>query len=89
MQVRLKEKGQITIPSAMRVKIDAEVGNLFEVTLDGGNLIFCPQQVSAKQTKKKINPKGVDIVKWIGSGKLFGTPEQVDAFIRAERDSWE
>ncbi len=90
MHVRLKEKGQITIPSALRVKIAAEVGDLFEVALDGGNLIFRPQQVSAKRAKKNTNSKGVDIGKWIGSGKgTFETPEQVDAFIRAERNRWE
>lgn len=90
MHVRLKEKGQVTIPSALRAKIDADIGDLFEVALEGGNIVLRPQQISAKQTaKNKSKLKGVDIGKWIGAGKgHFKTPEDVDAFMRDERDQW-
>jgi AbrB family looped-hinge helix DNA binding protein len=91
MHVRLKDKGQVTIPASVRSAIDATVGDVFEVALDDGNIILRPQQMSRKApSKTKSKAKGVDIAGWIGSGKgLFKTVDEVDAFIRAERDRWE
>lgn len=80
--VRMKEKGQVTIPAAVREALSAKRGDVFEVAVSDGNIVLKPQIVVAK--------KGVDIGPWIGAGKgLFATPEEVDAFIAAERARWE
>jgi hypothetical protein len=43
-----------------------------------------------EQKQSDIVPKKVDYVSLIGSGKgLFSSPEEVDRFIREERDAWD
>jgi AbrB family looped-hinge helix DNA binding protein len=88
--VRMKEKGQVTIPAAVRDLIGAHKGDVFEVTISEGNIVLRPQEViSRRPAASDAKAAGVDITKWIGSGKgLFKTPAEVDAFIRAERDQW-
>jgi AbrB family looped-hinge helix DNA binding protein len=87
--VKMKEKGQITIPAAVREQIAAHKGDIFEVTVLDGNIVLTPQDVVAR-AKSGPAKKGVDISRFIGSGKgLFDTPEDVDTFIRSERDQWE
>ena len=39
MHVRLKEKGQVTIPAILRAQIHAETGDLFEAIIDDGNIV--------------------------------------------------
>ena len=91
MHVRMKDKGQVTIPAPLRDQIQAVVGDIFEASVEGGNIILRPQVISARDTMRvNTKPKGVDIGKWVGAGKgLFKTPGEADAFIRAERDQWE
>ena len=87
MHVRLKEKGQVTIPAILRAQIHAETGDLFEAIIDDGNIVLRPQVISGRSDTK---PLGADIGKWVGAGKgLFKTPAEAQAFIRAERDQWE
>ncbi len=87
---RLKEKGQLTIPAALREQITAHKGDLFEVAVANGNIVLKPQDVDSR--KKGISTKakkGVDIASWIGSGKgLLKSPEEVAAFIQSEQASW-
>jgi AbrB family looped-hinge helix DNA binding protein len=88
---RMKEKGQVTIPAAVRGLIDAHKGDVFEVMVSEGNIVLRPQEViSRRQPGTTAKPAGVDITAWIGSGKgLFKTPDDADAFIRSERAQWE
>ena len=87
MHVRLKEKGQVTIPAILRAQIHAETGDLFEAIIDDGNIVLRPQVISGRSDTKPI---GADIGKLVGAGKgLFKTPAEAQAFIRAERDQWE
>ena len=89
MHVRLKEKGQVTIPVSVRTKIHAVTGDLFEAIVDGGNIVLRPQTVAARGAVSN-KAKGVDIAKWIGAGQgLFKSAAEAQAFIRAERDQWE
>jgi len=89
--VKLKEKGQVTIPATVRKQLSAEIGDVFEVVVANGNIGLKPQDVvSRKAVQKKQKRGGVDISKYIGSAKgLFGSPEDVDAYIRSERDQWD
>ena len=90
MHVRLKDKGQVTIPATVREQIHAVTGDIFEARVEDGNIVLRPQIVAARSTvPSRGRPKGVDIGKWVGAGKgLFKNPGEADAFIRAERDQW-
>ncbi len=89
--VKLKTKGQLTIPAAVREQIAAHVGDMFEVVVANGSIILKPQDVvTRKRTIAVKSRKRVDISNWIGSGKgLFKSPEEAAAFIRSERASWD
>jgi AbrB family looped-hinge helix DNA binding protein len=89
--VKMKEKGQVTIPAAVRERISAHTGDVFDVVVVGGEIVLKPQDVVSRDASPSSAPlKGVDITSWIGSGRgAFNSPEEVDAFIRAERDQWE
>ena len=88
--VKLKEKGQVTIPAGVREQINAARGDVFEVSVTDGNIVLKPQEVVSRSSPRRQQGGGVDISKWIGSGKgLFKTPAEADAFIRSERDQWE
>ena len=87
--IKLKEKGQVTIPASVRAQVHALTGDMFEVAVEDGNIILRLQVVTARKAiPRKTKP--VDIGQWIGAGRgLFKTPKEADAFIRAERDQWE
>jgi AbrB family looped-hinge helix DNA binding protein len=89
--VKLKEKGQVTIPAAVREQISAHKGDVFEIAVANGNIVLRPQDVvSRKRILAAKAKKGVDISSWIGSGKgLFQSPEEAAEFIRSERASWD
>jgi AbrB family looped-hinge helix DNA binding protein len=89
--VKLKEKGQLTIPAAVRAKISAHKGDMFEVAVANGNIVLKPQDVvSRKRNPVTKGKKGVDIASWIGCGKgLFKSPEEAATFMQSERASWD
>jgi AbrB family looped-hinge helix DNA binding protein len=89
--VTLKEKGQLTIPAAVREQISAHKGDVFEVAVTNGNIVLKPQDIVARKSRPVVkSKKGVDIGPWIGSGKgLFKSPEEAAAFIQSERDTWD
>jgi AbrB family looped-hinge helix DNA binding protein len=89
--VKLKEKGQVTIPAAVRAQISAHKGDMFEVDVANGNIVLKPRDIVSRKrpTATKVK-QGVDISSWIGSGKgLFQSPEEAAEFIRSERTSWD
>jgi hypothetical protein len=52
--------------------------------------VFLVSQDLAPSMNNEPRSKGIDIRNFIGSGKgLFATPAEVDAFIEAERNSWD
>jgi AbrB family looped-hinge helix DNA binding protein len=89
--VKMKDKGQVTIPAAVREQIHAAAGDVFDVVVDDGNIVLRPRDVVARKVmRSKMKAKGVDISRWIGAGKgLFKTPAEADAFIRNGRDQWD
>jgi AbrB family looped-hinge helix DNA binding protein len=89
--VKLKEKGQVTIPASVREQLSAHTGDIFEVAVSEGNIVLKPKEVVARKDKpQKTTKKGIDISSWIGSGKgMFQSPEDVDAFIKRERAAWD
>ena len=68
----LKDKGQITPPSAIRMKLQAVIPGLKDTSVD---------QTPVKEKK--------DLSRWIGAKPgVFQTTQEVDQFIRAQRDAW-
>ncbi len=92
---KLKEKGQVTIPAAVRSRIGAKLGDVFEVEVAGGNIVLKPRDIVARKPARRSSgaaplSNAPDIGKWIGAGKgLFKSAKDVDAFIRRERDQWD
>ena len=89
--VRLKEKGQFTLPASIREKIFAQTGDLFSFTVEGNRVVMEPQAVSTRpQSPAPSGNKGVDIGPWIGAAKgAFASVAEADDFVRAERGQWE
>ncbi len=87
--VKLKDKGQVTIPASIREEIAAENGDMFEVAVSQGVIILKPVDVISRRPSGKKKQKSVDISRWIGAGKgLFETPKDANAFIQSERAKW-
>jgi AbrB family looped-hinge helix DNA binding protein len=89
--VKLKEKGQVTIPASVREQISAHKGDVFEVAVSNGNIVLKPLDiVTRKKAPAAKHKSGVDISTWIGAGKgLFHSPEEAADFIARERASWD
>ena len=85
----LKEKGQITVPANIRRQIQAHKGDIFNFEVVNGRVVMTPQMPAGSHPKTKQR-KGADIGRYIGSMKgQFGSVEEIDAYIRNERDSWD
>ena len=85
----LKDKGQITLPSAVRKKLHVNKGDIFNFEVVDGQVIMTPQKLMpAHKTTGKT--KQIDISQYIGAGKgLYGSAESIDAQIRKDRDAWD
>ncbi len=90
---KLKEKGQITLPADIRRKISANKGDLFECEIVDGKVVMTLQKLvpaDGAPLDKQEKKKGVDISKYIGIAKgTYGSVEEIDEYIRNERDTWD
>lgn len=72
-----------------RIRTNVKVGGLIEVHAPdlpvGEPVEVTIQPVSRSQSKRSV----VDILAECPGGVLFKTAEEVDAYIREERDSWD
>ncbi|MBP6309189.1 MAG: AbrB/MazE/SpoVT family DNA-binding domain-containing protein [Arenimonas sp.] len=84
-QVKLREKGQVTIPAELlqewRKKNHVAINDAIDVTLVNGVLMLIPQKRHAAKR---------DIMSYAGIGKgLWGdTPRAIDASIDEVRELW-
>lgn len=74
--VKLSKKGQIVLPSEIREKMGIEAGNNVVIFERGGEVVLLTPEKYSQYTMGLI--KGV----W-GS-----TKEEVESYIKEERDSW-
>jgi len=88
--VKLKDKGQVTIPASVRAQISAHVGDVFEVGVANGNIVLKPRDVVSRNREIGAHLQtGVDISSWVGSGRgLFQSAEEAAQFIKSERGTW-
>ena len=64
----LKDKGQITLHSAIRKKLQVNKGDIFNFEVVGEKVIMTPQRlVSVTDRQSKAQTKGTDMSKYIGS----------------------
>lgn len=84
----LKNKGQITIPASIRRQLHAEKGDMFDFQLQqDGKVLMTRKQVAPVKIQETKGRK--DLSQWIGSKPgIFKTAEEVDQFIRNQRDLW-
>ena len=74
--VKLGKKGQIVIPKALRDSVGMKTGDLLLITAEGDQVRITPPEKYAKTTRGLL--KGV----W------GNTPDQVQAYLEEERNSW-
>ena len=85
----LKDNGQITLPANIRRQIQAHKGDIFNFEVVNGRVVMTPHMQAVTQPRTKQR-KGADIGRYIGSMKgQFGSVEEIDEYIRNERDSWD
>lgn len=84
----MKDKGQITVPAEVRRAIAAGRGDLFEVRAVNGAIVMTPQRIIPAEGSTAR--KKVDLSKYIGIAKgTYGSADEIDAYIRNERASWD
>ena len=87
---KLQGKGQITLPSAIRTQLHAEKGDVFDFQMQADQTVILKKKPAAKQENKaaQSSPKK-DLSPWLDSKPgLFSSADEVDAFIRQQRDIW-
>jgi AbrB family looped-hinge helix DNA binding protein len=85
--VRLKDKGQVTIPAAIREELNAQLGDFFAVSVENGSIVLKPQALSPALSERPLDPKPSS---WFGSARgIYSSVEEIDAFIQAERAQWD
>jgi len=85
--VMIKQKYQVTIPASVREEIGLHEGDTLEVRVEGGHIVFIPQQQIAKEggDDRRLAP----LSSYIGAAKgLYETPQQADEYIRNQRKEW-
>jgi bifunctional DNA-binding transcriptional regulator/antitoxin component of YhaV-PrlF toxin-antitoxin module len=84
-QVKLREKGQVTIPAELlqewSKKNHVSVNDSMEARLANGVLMLIPK-------KRHAAKRTVMSFAGVGKGLWGSTPDEVNASIKAMRDSW-
>ena len=86
----LKDKGQITLPSSIRKQIHAGKGDMFDFQVQQDDQVIMTRKkiIAANAEPTRLRQKK-DLSKWIGAKPgLFKSAEEVDKFIRSQRDLW-
>jgi antitoxin component of MazEF toxin-antitoxin module len=80
--VHLRDRRQITLPPDVVAAADLQVNDALEVSYVNGVIQLVPQ---------KARKKPADLSRYLGALRhVYGSStEEIDASIRAERDSWE
>jgi AbrB family looped-hinge helix DNA binding protein len=85
--VRIKQKGQVTLPMSVRKELNLQEGDLLELGVQKGSIVLQPRDLTARRQRRTSKKSG--LMSYFGSGKgLFNSPEEVDAYVRKERAAW-
>lgn len=80
--LKISEDGRIALPDDMQASLSLRSGDEVEAIIEGNT-------IRLSRATKRTSRRGVDIGPWTGAGRTFTSQEEADAFIRAERDSWD
>lgn len=87
--VRVKQKYQVTIPPKVRKALGVKEGDVLEAGVKDGAIVFHPQSISPVSEEAK-RARAERIMSYFGAAKgLFNSTEEIDAYIRRERDAWD
>ena len=80
--IQLRDRRQITLPSDVVAAAQLQVNDALEVSYVNGVIQLIPL---------KARKKPVDVRKYLGAARgVYGnTAEEIETYIRNERDSWE
>ena len=86
----LRDKGHITLPSAIRRQINAEKGDMFDFEVQRNDKVIMTRKKISTAITEPVQPKKKkELSRWIGAKPgLFKSAEEVDEFIRSHRDLW-
>ena len=86
---KLKEKGQITLPSNIREQLKVNKGDIFNIEVIKGSVVMTLQKLSPANEPTR-DSKTDEILKNIGCLKgNFKDKNEIDNFINKERASWD
>lgn len=81
-RLKLQHDGKIALPEEMRAKLSLSPGDAVEATLEGSTIRLAAVRASASASS-------LDLARWIGRGRSFASPAEVDEFLASERTAWD
>ncbi len=88
--VRVKQKYQVTIPTSVRNEIDIHEGDTLEAKVENGQIVLVPQTISERQEIGKENNRSLRDIMGTNKGSgLYKSAQEVDEYIRKQRDEWD
>jgi len=87
--VRVKQKFQVTIPAAIRDKIDLHEGDTLEAIEQDGKIVLVPQEITDR--KQRRHQKKISLLSLLGSNEgsgLYTSDKNADEYLRNLRDEW-
>ncbi len=88
--VRVKQKYQVTIPTSVRNEIDIHEGDTLGARVLNGQIVLTPQVISNRQKRGKNSKHSLmDLLGANQGSGLFKSTEEVDEYIRKQRDEWD
>ena len=81
-ETRLSGKNQLTVPAAMVRALGWRPGDTLELTLQGEAILLEKQPQTPEEWARRIRGPLSQVGEW-------ATDKKIDAWVRAERESWE
>ena len=85
--VRVKQKYQVTLPTAVRKAANIQEGDTLEVSVEDGNVVLIPQAITDRKDAQKSS-----ILELIGTNKnsgLYKSVSDIDKTIDNLRNEWD
>jgi AbrB family looped-hinge helix DNA binding protein len=87
--VRVKQKYQVTIPAAIRKKIDLHEGDTLEAIEQDGKIVLVPQEITDRNRRRPQQKPS--LLSLLGSNEgsgLYTSAKNADEYLRNLRDEW-
>lgn len=84
--VKLKGKGQVTIPADIRASLNLEEGDLLEAELEGGRIVLIPKVLVDRDALfARLADLGEDLAERLGDEELQRRIDTAAAEVRTDR----